>query len=147
MDTDEETTKRTRTIVEQIYAHYVEGQIEQAAFNLADDVDWAIMAPRHLFSFAGSRRGRDAVLEAFQQIARDYEFLSYQPKLILADGASACVYSRCVVRHRKSGNGTNMDLCAVMTLGADKVSWFREFVDSAGTALALSGGTPTSARN
>lgn len=140
MTTAAETTEATRSVVRKMYGLYTEGNIEEAAYGLAEEVDWAIMAPRHLFSFAGARRGREAVLGAFQEIAHDYEFLAYNPKLILADGKQACVYSQCVVRNRTTGHGTNMELCAVMTVDAGKVCWFREFVDSASTAFVLSGG-------
>jgi ketosteroid isomerase-like protein len=139
MLTHKDSTQATREVVSRIYKSYVDGKIEEATFGFSTDVDWAILAPQHLFAFAGPRRGRSNVLEAFRTIAETFEFLTYDPRLILADGPNACVYSRCVVRHKETGHGTNLDLCAVMTVKDGLVTWFREFVDSASVAFNLSG--------
>ena len=46
-----------------------DGDIEQLASVLDDEVDWAIYGPIDMFPFLGARRGKDAVIEVCRQIA------------------------------------------------------------------------------
>ncbi len=132
-------TESTREVVTRVYGHYAAGELEQAVAGLAADVDWSIQAPRHLFPAAGPRRGREEVLRVFRELRGSYEFLAYEPAMILADGDAACVYVRCVLRHAETGGGASLELCDVLKVRDGEIVWFREFVDAADAALALSG--------
>jgi len=61
-------TEDSRQIIKDMYKLYRAGRIPEAVERLAEDVDWAIMAPKHLFAFAGQRTGRTHVLEALQAL-------------------------------------------------------------------------------
>ena len=145
MDNIGPMTSATRAIVEALYAGYAAGNLDQTAAGLAEDVDWAILAPEYLFDFAGARQGRAGVLAALQEIWRSYEFLAYQPQFVLADGEHACVYVAAQVRDRASGRTAGLELCDVMRLEGGRIVWFREFVDSVRAAVALFGGRPKAA--
>ena len=133
-------TKATRAIVEALYEGYVAGDLEKTAAGLAEDVDWAILAPEYLFDFAGARQGRAGVLAALVEIRRGYEFLAYEPQFVMADGDHACVYILAKVRDRATGRTADIELCDVMRLEGGRVVWFREFVDSVRAAVDLFGG-------
>src|SRR5688500_1031998 len=133
-------TEATRAIVEALYAAYVAGDLEKTAAGLAENVDWAILAPEYLFDFAGARRGRAGVLAAFLEIRRAYEFLAYEPQFVMADGDHACVYVLANVRDRATGRTAEIELCDVMRLEGGRIVWFREFVDSVRAAVDLFGG-------
>ena len=140
MDNIGPVTKATRDLVEALYAGYRAGDLEATAAALAQDVDWAILAPEYLFDFAGARSGRAGVLAALQEIRRGYEFLAYEPQFVLADGDHACVYVRAEVRDRASGSTAEIELCDVMRVSDGQIVWFREFIDSVHAAVALFGG-------
>ena len=135
-----DSTEATRAFVQALYEAYAVGDIERAAAGISEDVDWAILAPRYLFDFAGPRRGRAGVIEAFREIARGYEFLAYEPKMLVVDAGQAAVYIRAQIRDRATQRTVDLELCDIMRIEDGRVVWFREFVDSVTAAVALYGG-------
>src|SRR4029453_15024278 len=125
----------TRATVMRLYETYIAGDVDGAAEFLSDTVDWAILAPEYLFDFAGG--GRGGGLNPLKEIWKPYEFIAYEPQLMMADGENACVYSHCSVRDRTTGREASFELCDVMRLKGGRIVWFREFVDSVKVAVTL----------
>jgi ketosteroid isomerase-like protein len=139
-------TNAARATVEAVYREYAAGNLEAAAAGLADDIDWAILAPAYLFDFAGPRRGRASVLDVLQEIRRTFELLAYEPRIVVAEGEHACVYAIANVRDRSTGRATEIELCDVMRLDGGRIVWFREFIDAVRAATLLFGGSPPGAK-
>lgn len=134
-----EETEVTRAVVQAAYRHFAAGEIEAAAERLAKEIDWAVAAPRAVLGYAGRRAGRLDVLAAFREITQLYEFIAYQPRLVVAEHDLAAVYTSCVLRDLESGHGGCLELSAVMRVRNGQIVWFREHLDVPRLAALRSG--------
>jgi len=123
-------TEETREQVKQIYDAYAKGDAERFASFLNDDLDWVIHAPIEVFSFAGARKGKLAVLEALASIADDYELKKYEPQCMIVDGERAAVMSEVGFVQRASGRMLRFRIADFLRLENGKVVEFREFIDT-----------------
>jgi ketosteroid isomerase-like protein len=123
-------TEATRASVQQIYDAYSKGDVERFAAFLDDNMDWVLHAPVEIFSFAGQRKGRAAVLEALAGIANEYELTSYEPQIMIADGEQAAVMSDVRFRQRKSGRMLRFRIADFLRFRNGKLVEFREFIDT-----------------
>jgi ketosteroid isomerase-like protein len=123
-------TEETRAIVRAIYDAYTKGDAERFAGFLNEDLDWVIHAPVEVFSFAGPRKGRIAVLEALATIADEYELTSYEPQVTIVDGELAAVMSDVRFRQRTSGRMLRFRIADFLRFENGKVVEFREFIDT-----------------
>lgn len=93
----------TRRIVTDLYRYYAQGDGEKLAALLHDQIDWVIYAPIEVFSFAGQRHGREAVLAALSELAKQYALDRYQPESVIVDGDRAAVLSDVAFTQRATG--------------------------------------------
>lgn len=123
-------TEQTRAIVTAVYAAYARRDFDHVASVIHEDIDWVIFAPVEIFTFAGVRHGRRAVLEAFAGIAAQYSVESYKPELILADGDRAAVMSDVSFLQRASGRILRFRIANFLQFRDGKLVEFREFMNT-----------------
>lgn len=109
----------TRATVKDLYASYVARDFTRVAALIADDVDWIIYAPIHIFPFAGHRAGKAAVLAALGGIETDYSIESYVPKVMIAEDDWASVMSDVAFKQRSTCcASTSQTSCACVMGGS-----------------------------
>jgi ketosteroid isomerase-like protein len=120
----------TRTAVKDLYASYVAHDFSRVAALLADDIDWIIYAPMHIFPFAGHRTGKGAVLEALGGIEQDYSIESYVPKVMIAEDDWASVMSDVAFKQRSTGRLLRFNIADFMRVREGQIVEFREFANT-----------------
>ncbi len=123
-------TEETRANVRQMYDAYAKGDAERFAAFLDDNLDWVIHAPIEVFSFAGQRKGKVAVLEALAGIADDYELKKYDVQYMIVDGERAAVLSEVRFVQRSSGRMLAFRIADFVRFRNGKLVEFREFTDT-----------------
>jgi ketosteroid isomerase-like protein len=121
---------RTRAVIRDLCDAYAQRDFERIAALIHDDIAWVIHAPTSIFPFAGSRRGRTAVLEVFAAIGNAYVLESYQPNVMIVDGERAAVMSDASYRQRASGHLLRLRIANFLGLQDGRVIEFREFLNS-----------------
>ena len=93
-------TESIRPIVEAFYRASAVRDIPRIIAMMDDDVDWLVQGPVEIFSFLGQRRGRDAVLAGYREIAQQLDVTGYQVEKLLVDGdcAAALIRLTSIVR-------------------------------------------------
>lgn len=119
-----------RAIVTDLYTAYARRDFDRVAALIRDDIDWVVYAPMSVFSFAGPRRGRAAVLAAMAEIAKSFALESYKPEVMLVDGERAALISDVSYRQRSTGRVLRMRIAGFLRLQDGRVIEYREFIDS-----------------
>lgn len=93
-------TESIRPIVEAFYKASAERDIARVTPLIDDDVDWLVQGPVDIFSFLGQRRGKQAVLAGYREIAERLDVTGYQVEKLLVDGdrAAALIRLSSIVR-------------------------------------------------
>jgi ketosteroid isomerase-like protein len=112
------TEPTVRALAETFYQASAERDIDRAMSLIADDVDWLVQGPVDVFPFLGQRRGKDAVLEGYRDIARKLDIRAYLVEALLVDGDRAAALIRLSSIIRATGR--------VMTI---RTSQFSRFCD------------------
>jgi ketosteroid isomerase-like protein len=120
----------TRETVRELYATYEKRDFDRFAALLHDDIDWVIYGPVQVFSFAGRRRGRAAVLEALAGIAEAYALESYKPEVMIVDGDRAAVLSDARFTQRATHRTLRFRVANFLRIEDGRLIEFREFADS-----------------
>lgn len=119
-----------RAAVRELYDAYARRDFDRVAQFIDDDVDWIIYAPVQLFSFAGPRRGKAAVLEALGKIAEDFALERYVPKIVIIEGERAAVMSDVAFRQRATGRTLSFQIANFLRMRDGRVVEFREFANT-----------------
>lgn len=120
----------TRAAVKDLYASYAARDFARVAALLADDIDWIIYAPMHVFPFAGHRAGKAAVLAALGGIETDYSIESYVPKVMIAEDDWASVMSDVAFKQRSTGRLLRFNIADFMRVRDGRIVEFREFANT-----------------
>ena len=123
-------SEETRAAVRAMYDAYRRGDPEAIAALLDDDVDWIIYAPVQVFPFAGSRRGKPAVLQTLGGIAKDYELQRHQEQIVIVEGDRAAVTAEVAFTQRSSGRLIRMRVANFLRFRDGRLIEFREFNDT-----------------
>jgi ketosteroid isomerase-like protein len=123
-------TITTRDAVTELYEAYAHRDFDRVAAIIDDDVDWIIYGPVQVFSFAGQRRGRKAVLEALAGIAKDYILERYETRIIIIEDDRAAVMSDVAFQQRSTGRTVSTQLANFLRFRDGKLIEFREFANS-----------------
>jgi len=120
----------TRRIVTELYSHYGRGEGDKVAALIHEDIEWVIHAPVDIFSFAGRRQGREAVLQALGEIAQAYAVERYVPQILIADADRAAVLSDTSFKQRATGRTLRFHIADFLRIRDGKVVEFREFTNT-----------------
>ncbi len=121
-----------RDRIREIYVAYLEGHFEFLVDEVVhDEIEFASNAPTDAFPFFTRGKGKVALLAAWKASRADYEFLSYTPLLVAADGTEAAAV---VVRMRVEAKTTNrvIDLMVAdfLRFRDGRIIEFRQFMDA-----------------
>ncbi|HVG50160.1 MAG TPA: nuclear transport factor 2 family protein [Xanthobacteraceae bacterium] len=98
---------------------------------LTDDVEWAIYGPIDYFPFFGTRRGKDAVIEAMcNEIAAYLHPQRCESERMLFDGDSAAALVRMTASHVPSGRVISFRLAQFIKFKDGKLAEMRAIFDS-----------------
>jgi ketosteroid isomerase-like protein len=113
-----------------MYEAYAGGDGEFIDALVHDDIDWTIYAPAEVFPFAGSRRGKSAVLEALASISKLFELKRYVPLIVVAEGDRAAVFSDVAFVQRSTGRVVTFKVVNFLRFESERLIEFREVMDS-----------------
>lgn len=106
------------------------GETERVAPFLDDDVEWMVFGPVDLFSFFGKRRGKQAVLEMCDEIAKSLTFLNCARESVVSDGQNASALVRVTARHERTGRILSLRLAQFAEFRGGKLVSLRALFDS-----------------
>lgn len=115
-------------LVQQCYAAYGNGDIEQVIACMTPDVAWEL-ADVPGVDFSGRRQGCDQVREFFRLNAEQQEVRAFAPREFIAQGDRVVVLGHGAWTVRRTGLDFESDWVHVFTLRDGKVAAFREFMD------------------
>src|ERR1044072_398653 len=107
-----------RPIVEAFSQASADRDIPRIVAMIDDDVDWLVQGPVDIFPFLGQRRGKDAVLAGYREIAQRLQVTGYQVEKLLVDGDCAAALIRLTSIVRATGK--------VMSIRTSHFSRFRD---------------------
>ncbi len=121
-----------RERIREIYNAYLEGHFQFLIDDVVhDEIEYASNAPTTAFPYFRRGKGKAALLAALKASRVDYEFLSYTPLLVAADGTDTAAV---VVRMRAKAKATNrvIDLMVAdfLEFSDGRVIRFRQFMDA-----------------
>jgi ketosteroid isomerase-like protein len=121
-----------RERIHEIYNAYADGQFERLIAEVIDDeIEFVSNAPSHAFPYFGRGKGKTALLKAWKASRDDYEFLSYLPLLIVADGTeTAAVVVKMSIKTKTTGRVISLMVADFLRFRAGRIIEFRQFMDT-----------------
>jgi ketosteroid isomerase-like protein len=120
----------TRAAVKDLYGAYAKGDVARLALLIHENIDWAIYSPITVFPFAGSRRGRAAVLEVMAAIGQVYQLDSHKIEQMVIEGDRAAVLADIGFTQRSTGRTLRFRVANFLRVDDGRLIEFREFSDS-----------------
>ena len=124
------------TLVQGLYAAFLEGRIDTIVSALAPDVDWQTVGRSEDFPSFGPRKGVVAVRDFFRQVAEHEEFSEFSPRELCGDDDRVFVLGNYAGKVKKTGRTFASEWVHVFTIRDGKVTRFREHTDTAQFAEA-----------
>ena len=118
------------TRVHQIYDDFANARLEGLSEALDEHVDFVSHAPADIFPYLGRRRGRTDVIEAFSEIYKKFEVLSFWPITVLVDGNDAAVTLFVDLKERNTGKRANFLAAHFLRFRNGRIAEYRSIVDS-----------------
>jgi ketosteroid isomerase-like protein len=123
-------TESIRPIVEAFYRASAERDIPRIIAMIDDDVDWLVQGPVDIFSFLGQRRGKDAVLAGYREIAQQLDVTGYRVEKLLVDGDCAAALIRLTSIVRATARVMSIRTSQFSRFRGDKLIEMRAVLDS-----------------
>ena len=124
------TATTIRPIVEAFYKATVERDVETAISLIDDKVDWLVQGPVDVFAFFGQRHGKAAVLEGYQEIARQLDVTVFRVEMLLVEGDRAAALIRYSAIVRATGRMMSVRTSQFSRFAGGKLVEMRGIVDS-----------------
>ncbi len=128
-------TENTR-IVEDGYHFFKEGKLKGLLGIFTDDIKWTVPMIENA-PFAGSRSGKDAVMEFFGELAEAEDITRFEPLEFIAQGDKVVVRGESKATVRSTGNDYETAWVHIFHLKDGKVAEFEEFFDNAAATRAF----------
>jgi uncharacterized protein len=125
--------------IQGLYAAFGRGDIATIVKAMAPDIHWQSGGSADDFPTFGTRKGQKQAEQFFQEVATHNEFLEFSPREFYATGDKMFVLGFYDIKLRKNGRKIASDWVHVFTIKDDKVTAFREFLDTAVAARAFHG--------
>jgi ketosteroid isomerase-like protein len=119
-----------RALVRDLYDAYERRDFERVGAFIHDDIDWVMYAPVSLFSFAGPRRGRAAVLGAMAAVAERFTVEGHKREIVIVEGDRAAAMSDVTFMQRATGRILRFRTANFLRFQDSRVIEFREFIDT-----------------
>jgi uncharacterized protein len=128
-------------VVQEIYAAFGRGDVPMLLSFLADDIVWhGVYGTGAHVPTSGERRGKAAVAQFFDQVAKHVSFTRFEPKEFVATGDKVVTLGRYAAT-TSAKKHFESDFAMVFTVHNGKVTRFQEFCDSAAINAAFGSGT------
>lgn len=129
----------SRELVEGIYAAFAAGDMASFADALAPDVVWN-EAENYPYADRNPYRGAEEIMEGvFARTAEDWDGFAVHMNDIVDGGDRVVAMGRYEGSHRQSGKPLDVQAAHVWTIEGGKVVRFQQYIDTLGTANAMSG--------
>ena len=123
-------TTALRQRVETLCSAYARGNIEFVLGFVDEDVDFVSYAPVEIFPCLGKQHGKAAVAASLKAIHESFEFLTYQPILLVAEREDAAVTIMAKLKQRATGRIIHIVFAHFLRFRNGRIVEFREFMDS-----------------
>lgn len=97
---------------------------------LDDNVEWILFGPIDLFPFIGQRRGKAAVMTAFEDLSAYLSLIRAEKEILLVDGDRAAGLVRVNAVDQRSGRTLSLRLALFAQFNAGKLVSLRALFDS-----------------
>ena len=126
-------------VVREAYAAVGRGDIPALLDLLTDDVEWTLQGPS-VIPVAGTRYGREGVVEFFSLLGETVEFQQFEPREFVAQGDTVVVlgFERNLIK--PTGRTFEQEWAHVYTLRDGKIAKHRALEDTAAYVVAFNAG-------
>lgn len=122
-------------IVQSAYEKFGSGDIPGMLSLLSDDISWTVPEIENA-SFAGNRRGSDAVGEFFAQLDESENITRFEPLEFIVEGDKVVVIGESAATVKSTGKNFETDWVHIFHLHDGKITSFHEFFDNAAATRA-----------
>ena len=124
------------TVVDDLYAAYLKGDMERVLAGLDPDVVWRVVGRRSDHPAFGEWRGRDGAAGFFATVANALAFESFKVDGFYPSQDKVFVMGHYAMVHRSTSRRAASDFVHVLTVRDGLVVEFVEFLDTATMAEA-----------
>ena len=117
------------------YAAFQRGDIASILASLTDDIEWITSGDG--LPTTGARRGPAQVAQFFESVANTWNFTVFEPREFMASGDSLAVAGHYAAIAKPTGKKFAAEWLMVWKIRDGKVSYFREYTDTAALVAAL----------
>ena len=122
-------------IVQDAYGKFGSGDVAGLIGLLSDDVDWRVPEIENA-SFAGARRGHQAMVEFFTALVTEEDITQFEPTEFIDGGDKIVVLGKSAATVRETGRSYQTDWVHIFTIKDGKITNFHEFFDNAAATRA-----------
>ncbi len=122
-------------IVQDAYGKFGSGDVAGLIGLLSDDIDWRVPEIENA-SFAGARRGHDAMYDFFTVLVAEEEITQFEPIEFIDGGDKIVVLGRSAATVRETKRSYQTDWVHIFTIKDGKITNFHEFFDNAAATRA-----------
>lgn len=122
--------KTNLEIVKQGYANFLQGNIPAMLDLLSDDIEWTLPASANV-SFSGTFRGKDGVLNFFQNVGSTNDITEFAVDAYIADGNYVVALGHLSAKAKPTGKTSSNKWAHVWQLKNGKVISHYEYADTA----------------
>src|SRR2546422_1519665 len=123
-------SEQNRTVVQQAYSNFKEGNIEGLLNLMANDVTWTLPEMEGV-PFAGKRTGRPSVGEFFATVGASQDVVRFEPREFVAEGDKVVALGSYEWRVKATSREFAGDFAHAWTIRDGKVVSFHEYTDTA----------------
>jgi ketosteroid isomerase-like protein len=118
------------------YQMFLRGDIQGILDMCTDDIEWT-SADLPSVPFSGAFHGKTGVMDFFQKLASEVEFLDYQPQTFIADEEKVAVSGVSTIRVRATGATYDDIWVHIFTMKNGKTVRFEQFHNTAAAVAAF----------
>ena len=131
--------------IREIYDDFAHARLDRLSEVIDEKIDFLSHAPADVFPYLGRRCGRAEVLQAFSEIHKKLEILSFWPMTTVVDGDRAALTVIIKVKDRATNRSANYLAAHFMRFRQGRIVDFCAIIDSLDAARQLAGdGLPKS---
>lgn len=117
-------------LLRRIYAAYGQGDPQPVIDALAEDCVFQSMEPSPRVRFGSAYSGKAGFVRALEDMAADWELVSYRPTRMFADDDAAVVLADVAFRHRATGALVEFDKVDSWRFRDGRIVGFKEYYDT-----------------
>jgi len=119
-----------RTLVQDGYAKFGNGDIPGLLDLFADDINWTTPKIENA-PFGGALHGREEVAEFFKLLDESEDITRFEPLQFIAEGDRVAVHGESAATVKSTGSSYETEWVHIFSIRDGKVTTFHEFFDNA----------------